>query len=62
MLKAYLHARTKLADLRDDAGGAALIEYSLLIGLIVVGAVAALTAVGVKVGTNWGSIKDSLPG
>lgn len=60
MLKAYVAAQTamdtarhRLATLRDDKSGAALIEYSLLIGLIVVGAIAMITAVGGKVLNKW---------
>jgi pilus assembly protein Flp/PilA len=57
---AVLNAKDRLAGLRRDESGAALIEYSLLIGLIVVGAVAAITAVGTKIGGNWTSLKTAI--
>jgi pilus assembly protein Flp/PilA len=64
MLKAYLLAQTKLAAAKarfvSDESGAALIEYSLLIGLIVVGAVVAMAAVGVKIGGDWGDFKTKI--
>jgi pilus assembly protein Flp/PilA len=67
MLKAYVFAQTamgsfkdRMAELRRDESGAALIEYSLLIGLIVVGAVVAMTAVGTRIGANWTDLKTKI--
>jgi Flp pilus assembly pilin Flp len=67
MLKAYVFAQTaigsvkdRVAALRRDESGAALIEYSLLIGLIVVGAVVAMTAVGTKIGADWNDLKTKI--
>lgn len=70
MLKAYVAAQARLADiksrlsrLRQDQGGAALVEYALLIGLVAVAAMAALTGLKDKltgaydaIGTHLGSI------
>lgn len=51
MLKTILHAReaaadlqARLAKLRTDDSGAAMIEYALLIGLVAIAGIAALTA------------------
>ena len=67
MLKTCVIAQSKLADvkerlgrLRKDESGAALIEYSLLIGLIVVGAVVAMAAVGGKVGDAWTGLNTAM--
>ena len=45
--------------LRDDRGGEVL-EYALVSGLIVVGAVSAIGCVGAKVLAKWNSINSSL--
>jgi Flp pilus assembly pilin Flp len=43
---------------RDDHGGEVL-EYALIVGLIVVAAIAAITAVGTKVMARWTSADAS---
>ena len=45
--------------LADDRGGEVL-EYALIAGLIVVAAVAAITAVGSKVMATWTSASNSI--
>lgn len=47
------------AFLRDESGGEVL-EYALIAGLIVVGAIAAISAVGNSVLARWTSIQNSL--
>jgi Flp pilus assembly pilin Flp len=44
---------------RDDRGGE-VIEYALIAGLIIVGAIAIITAVGGKALARWSSVNDSL--
>ena len=60
MLKTYIAAKTRLDNLKDrlagDESGAALIEYSILIGLITVAAIAAIIAVGVTVAAKWNAL------
>jgi Flp pilus assembly pilin Flp len=50
---------TLAACLRDEAG-AEVIEYALLLGLVVVGALGLMGAMGVKVVAKWSSIADEL--
>jgi Flp pilus assembly pilin Flp len=45
--------------LRDDRGGEVL-EYSLIAGLIVVGAIGAIQCVGEKVLARWSSLNSSI--
>ena len=45
--------------IRDEQGGEVL-EYALIAGLIVVAAIAAITAVGNKVLARWTSLQNSL--
>jgi Flp pilus assembly pilin Flp len=45
--------------LKDERGGEVL-EYSLIIGLIVLASLAALTSVGTKVVGKWGSLNSSM--
>ena len=45
--------------LRDENGGEVL-EYALIVGLIVVVAIAAITSVGGKVLAQWSSLNSSL--
>ena len=44
---------------RDEQGGEVL-EYALIVGLIVVAAIAAITSVGTKVLARWTSLDGSL--
>jgi pilus assembly protein Flp/PilA len=44
---------------RDEQGGEVL-EYALIAGLIVVAAIAAVTAVGNKVLARWTSLQNSM--
>ena len=45
--------------LKDEEGGE-VIEYALIAGLIIVAAIAAITAVGGKVVARWTSVNNSL--
>ena len=45
--------------LRDETGGEVL-EYALIAGLIIVGAIALVTAVGGKVVARWTSMDSSI--
>ena len=44
---------------RDEEGGEVL-EYALIVGLIVVAAIAAITSVGGKVLARWTSLNTSM--
>jgi Flp pilus assembly pilin Flp len=48
-----------VALVKDEQGGEVL-EYALIAGLIVVAAIAAITAVGNKVLARWTSLQNSL--
>ena len=47
------------ALLRDEQGGEVL-EYALIAGLIIVGAIALITSVGTKVVARWTSMDNSM--
>lgn len=55
----FMDAKDRLASLGRDEDGAALIEYSLLIGLIVVGAVALIATAGTTVAAKWTSLNTN---
>jgi len=65
VLKTYVAATTQLAILKNrlmqDEKGAALIEYSILIGLITVAAIAAILFVGGWVKNAWSDLQAKLP-
>jgi len=65
VLKTYIAAKTRLDNLKDrlsqDEGGAALIEYSILIGLITVAAVTTIGFVGTKVVNAWTDLNAAMP-
>ncbi|MEO6435667.1 MAG: Flp family type IVb pilin [Tepidisphaeraceae bacterium] len=44
---------------RDEQGGEVL-EYALIAGLIIVGAIALITSVGGKVLARWTAVNDSI--
>ena len=50
---------TLLRVVRDEKGGEVL-EYALIAGLIIVGAIALITAVGGKVVARWTSMDNSM--
>jgi Flp pilus assembly pilin Flp len=43
-----------------DENGTEVLEYALLLGLIVIGAIGLMSALGIKVVAKWQSIVDSL--
>ena len=49
-------------DLASDEGGTALLEYSILLGIISLAAVTAAVAVGGWVGPKWKTFCNALPG
>lgn len=57
MLKTYVAATNRLANLKQrfkkDQDGAALIEYTVLVGLITVAAVTTIALVGTWVAGKW---------
>ncbi|HEV2530972.1 Flp family type IVb pilin [Phenylobacterium sp.] len=67
MLKAYVSTKTRLMDVRDrvaglrrDESGAAMIEYALVVGLVAVLAVTALTAMQTQLSTAFSTITNKL--
>ena len=44
---------------KDEQGGEVL-EYALIAGLIIVGAIAAVTTVGTKILARWTSLQNSI--
>ena len=57
VMKAMKNLVSKL--IKDEQGGEVL-EYALIAGLIIVGAIAAVTAVGNKVLARWNSLQNSI--
>ena len=49
-----------IARVKNDEDGAALIEYTVLIGLMLVGVVATVTLVGTWVGGQWTNLNAAL--
>lgn len=67
MLKAYVAAQARLANIKDrlskfenDESGAALVEYALLVGLVAVAAIAGAKAVGTALNTGLQSISTHI--
>jgi pilus assembly protein Flp/PilA len=47
--------------LRRDEDGAALIEYTVLLGILIVAVIATITLVGTWVSGQWNTLQTSLP-
>ncbi|MFY0611992.1 MAG: Flp family type IVb pilin [Hyphomicrobiaceae bacterium] len=45
---------------RRDDSGAAMMEYAILVGLIAVVSIAAISAIGTEINTDFTKIKDCL--
>jgi pilus assembly protein Flp/PilA len=54
------NALTVFNQFRNDEGGAALIEYTVLLGLMLVAVVATIGLVGTWVGTKWTALNTAL--
>ena len=50
----------KFAGLVRDENGSEVLEYSLILGLIVVTAIAVIGAVGTKVLARWNNVNSSM--
>ena len=50
----------KLANFMNDEEGAALIEYTVLLGVMLVAVIAIIVGVGSWVKTHWTSLSNSL--
>jgi Flp pilus assembly pilin Flp len=55
-----MNTRNRLAVLLRDERGGEVLEYAILAGLIVVGAIAVVGSLGGKVLARWNSLNSSL--
>jgi len=55
-----LHAYKLLQKLRRDEEGAALIEYTVLLGIMLIAVVTAIAAVGTLVSGKWTALSAAL--
>ena len=53
-------AKRTLKDLLADENGGEVMEYALIMGLIIVAAIAIIGAVGTKVLARWTSLNSSM--
>ena len=51
---------TMARQFRDDENGAAMVEYSILIGIITAAVIAFIIAVGVYVTNSWSTLCNNL--
>jgi pilus assembly protein Flp/PilA len=54
-------ALTLVRGLRQDEEGAALIEYTVLLGIMLVAVIATIIAVGAWITGKWTSLQAALP-
>ncbi|MER8437769.1 Flp family type IVb pilin [Mesorhizobium sp. M1312] len=52
---------TMTRQFRDDENGAAMVEYTILLGIITVAVIASIIVVGAWVGTRWTTLSAALP-
>ena len=50
-----------LENLKQDEDGAALIEYTVLLAILIIAVIATITAVGAWVNGQWTSLNSALP-
>jgi pilus assembly protein Flp/PilA len=50
-----------LGRLLKDEDGAALIEYTVLLGILLIAVIAVITAVGVWINGEWAALNSALP-
>jgi pilus assembly protein Flp/PilA len=51
-----------LTKLRDDEDGAALIEYTVLIGILLIAVIAAILGVGGWINSKWTTLNTTING
>jgi pilus assembly protein Flp/PilA len=56
-----IKALESLANLKQDEDGAALIEYTVLLAILIVAVIATITAVGGWVNGQWSTLNTALP-
>ena len=52
---------TTIRDLHNDVSGAAMIEYTVLLGVILAVTIGVISAVGVKAGLIWTAVNSTMP-
>ena len=53
---------TMTRQFRDDENGAAMVEYTILLGIITVAVIATIIGVGTWVGGQWNTLNTALAG
>ncbi|RVC64311.1 Flp family type IVb pilin [Mesorhizobium sp.] len=51
---------TMARQFRDDENGAAMVEYTILLGIITIAVIASIVVVGTWVGARWTSLSTTL--
>ncbi|UVC16906.1 Flp family type IVb pilin [Mesorhizobium onobrychidis] len=51
---------TMTRQFRDDENGAAMVEYTILLGIITIAVIASIVVVGTWVGARWTSLSTTL--
>ena len=62
MLNLIAKAQVAFHSFKNDKSGAALVEYSLLIGLITVAVVATVVLVGTWISGKWTALNTAITG
>ncbi|WP_224549204.1 Flp family type IVb pilin [Mesorhizobium sp. CA16] len=52
---------TMARQFREDENGAAMVEYTILLGIITIAVIASIITVGAWVGVQWTSLAAALP-
>ncbi|MER9745429.1 Flp family type IVb pilin [Mesorhizobium loti] len=52
---------TMTRQFRDDENGAAMVEYTILLGIITIAVIASIITVGGWVGARWVTLAAALP-
>ncbi|MGO4642035.1 Flp family type IVb pilin [Mesorhizobium sp. 2RAF45] len=52
---------TMTRQFRDDENGAAMVEYTILLGIITIAVIASIITVGAWVGARWVTLATTLP-
>ncbi|MER8918182.1 Flp family type IVb pilin [Mesorhizobium sp. M0761] len=51
---------TMTRQFRDDENGAAMVEYTILLGIITIAVIASIVVVGAWVGARWTALSTTL--
>jgi pilus assembly protein Flp/PilA len=59
-LTAYDQLKTVVTEFKKDEGGAALIEYTVLLGILLIAVIALIAFIGTWISGQWSALSEAI--